>query len=392
MNKKSIPVRILTALCGVTLLALAAGVVAEGFFGIPVTAAAGKVLASRQVLAVLVKLLGVLALAVLAVAAMICALPCRKPKQTDSIMQKGDHGTFGITVNAIKKMVLACAAKHPEIIQTDVSVREVREGIVILMNVEQAGGVSIPLSIDLLQKQVSQYVKGRTGLDVAEVRVMVDNVSDDHVSSEFEVEDTVVRTANVVRTEDRVQEASEPGDQLMALQHLAQITQQIPAEEPEAPATTPMEQLEAAVSASEQLDEILPVPQVDPEVYAEEEKPLHQRVFGAEEEPVTVAMPPEMQPEVHTEPAEEPVTEPEAEEAAEPEAEETPADEMPEEDWTAPSMQAAADAVLTGDAEPVSEETAEADESEAELVENVEPEAETIEKDEEKPVEEQSAP
>lgn len=385
MKKKSIPVRILTALGGVALLALAACVVAEGFFGVQLTAAAGSLLASKQIVAVLVKILGTLALLTLAVAAVICALPGRKPRQTDSIMQKGDHGTFGITVNAIKKMVLACAAKHPEIIQTDVSVREVREGIVILMNVEQAGGVSIPLSIDLLQKQVSQYVKGRTGLDVAEVRVMVDNVSDDHVASEFEVEDLVVRSGSVVRTEDHGAENSEVPDTMATLQQIAEITQQTQVEEPAVePVQPPMplQKLEAAVTASERLDDILqPMPAEPAADFVEEEKPLHQRVFGAGEEPITVAMPPEMQHEPQAVNVVETADAPEHAESEKP-AEEpaAPQEETPEEDWTAPSMQAAADAVLTGNLDaPEEPESKEA------------PEADQAEEDEEKPEETQPA-
>lgn len=355
--KKNIPVRILTALGGLLLLALAAAVVAEGFFRVPVTATVGAFMASRRVLAVLLKIVSTLALLILAGAAIICALPRRKPAQATSIMQKSDHGAFGITINAIEKMVLACAKKHPEIIRTDVSVREIREGIVILMNVEQAGGVSIPLSISLLQKQVSEYVKGRTGLEVMEVRVMVDNASDDHVASEFEVNDPVDRSAGA-RTEER-----EP--MVEVLRQIAEMTQQAPAEEHTEPEAAPIE-LDEVASASEQLDEIVPVQQAEPEVFADEEKPLHQRVFGAEEEPITVAMPPEMQP---AEPAEETVSEPEVQETAAPEAaaEEpvAPVVETPEEDWTAPVMQEAAEAVLTSGTEAPAETVSE-DETAAE--------------------------
>lgn len=387
MKKKSMPVRILTALGGLALLALAAGVVAEGFFGVQITPAAGQLLASTKVVPVLVKILLALALLALAVAAVICALPCRKPKQADSIMQKGDHGTFGITVKAIEKMVLACAAKHPEIIRTEVSVREVREGLLLLLNVEQAGGVSIPLSIDLLQKQVSQYVKGRTGLDVTEVRVMVDNLSDDHVASEFEVEDLVIRSGNVVRTEDHGAENADAADQMATLQQIAEITQQTPAEEPAVePVQPPMppQELEAAVTASERLDDFLkPLPREPQADFEEDEKPLHQRVFAAEEEPITVAMPPAMQGEPAIAEVIETADEPEAESDGADAAAEAPAEaaeETPEEDWTAPSMQAAADAVLTGDLEA-------AEQSANEQA----PEAVTAEEDEEKPEETQPA-
>lgn len=364
--KHSIPVRILAALGGLVLLAASAGVVAEGFFGVPVLTTISGVLASQEAWAVLVKIVGALILAVLAMMAVTCALPGKAPKQSGSIMQKGENGPIGITVEAIRKMALACAQKHPEITHADVDVREVRDGIVILMDVTQVGGVSIPLSVARLQKQIRQYVNDRTGLDVTEVRVMVDNKSDDHVASEFEVEDWVMPSAPV-KTEDYAQSGSAPEEPLAEqLRQIAEITTQTvqaeptPAEEepsrPETPVVPPQTQ---------NLDELLAdEPQKVPELIDEAEKPLHQRVFGAEEMPLTVPMPPEME-------AEQTSDEPEAAPAQpESEAAEAPAAPQAQEDWTDPSMQAAAEEVLASSAETPAEETGapagEADEAPAE--------------------------
>lgn len=372
--KHSIPVRILAALGGLVLLAASAGVVAEGFFGVPVLTTISGVLASQEAWAVLVKIVGALALAVLAVMAVTCALPGKAPKQSGSIMQKGENGPIGITVEAIRKMALACAQKHPEITHADVDVREVRDGIVILMDVTQVGGVSIPLSVARLQKQIRQYVNDRTGLDVTEVRVMVDNKSDDHVASEFEVEDRVMPSVPV-KTEDYAQSGSVPEEPLAEqLRQIAEITTQTvqaeptPAEEepsrPEAPVVPPQTQ---------DLDELLAdEPQKVPELIDEAEKPLHQRVFGAEEMPLTVPMPPEMEAEQASEQPEAAPAQPETEASDESrtEAAEAPAAPQAQEDWTDPSMQAAAEEVLASSAETPAEESGapagEADEAPAE--------------------------
>ncbi|MBR3763872.1 MAG: hypothetical protein IKK57_04875 [Clostridia bacterium] len=355
---KSIPVRILTAAGGLVLLGLAALMVAEGFFHVPLTARLTAFLAADGALAVLCRIVAGLALVVLAGCCVVCALPSRQPKQTGSIMQKGADGSFGITVGAIEKMVLACAAKHPEILHADVDVRQVREGVVLLMNVQQVGGVSIPLSIARLQKQVREYVAARTGLDVAEVRVMVDNADDNHVASEFTVEDRVVPSAPV-HTEDYTP-ATAVGTAVPVVEKLAQIaeitSQPIPVE------TAGEEDASAAVTALPaepvDLDKLLPIPEAPPELVDMDERPLHQRVFGAEEMPQMVPVPPEMamaRPE-----EDEPVAAPDAgdaeaegtESSAEPAAEEAPAQpvqEPVEEDWTEPALQAAADEVLSGD-------------------------------------------
>lgn len=369
--KKSIPVRVLTALGGLTLLALAAGAVAEGFFRVPVTAALGGLLAAGGALAVLGRIVAALALTALAAAAVVCALPARQPRQTGSIMQKGENGAIGITVKAIEKMVLACAEKHAEITSAEVDVREVREGIVILMNVEQVGGVSIPLSVARLQKQVRQYVNGRTGLDVVEVRVMVDNQSDAHVASEFEVEDTVVPSAPV-HAGDYAPHSAAPLEQPLAeqLRQIAEITQHTLEEAVHEPEPDPISGLPIPQAEETDLDALLQEAEVAPEIIDDEEKPLHQRVFGAEEMPLTVPMPPEMTAEPA---AEEPAVEEPAVEAAQETAEAQPFHpEEAAEDWTDPSLQAAAEEVLTGDAqedpaeaaeEPAAEESADAEES-----------------------------
>ena len=363
MNR-SIPVRILTALSGLLLLGLAATVAAEGFFGVPVTAQLTAFLAAGGALAVMCRIVAALALMALAGCCVACALPARQPKQTGSIMQKGANGPFGITVGAIEKMVLACAAKHPEITRTEVDVREVRDGVVLLLNVQQVGGVSIPLSISRLQKQVREYVSARTGLDVAEVRVMVDNADDVHVASEFEVEDSVVPSAPV-RTEEFVPAAPAVTVPPVAekLAQIAEITSQpLPPEIAESEHAA--EALPELPRETVDLDKLLPVTEAAPEMIDEDERPLHQRVFGAEEMPQMVPMPPEMTLPQPAPAAEAPALP--AQDADAPEAPETlpAAAAEPEEDWTDPALQAAAEEVLSGEASP--EEAPEKAEAEAE--------------------------
>lgn len=335
--KKSVPVRILTAAAGVLLLAGCGCAAAEAFFGVPVTAAVGGFLTAGNALAMLGKLTALAVTAVLAAAAIICALPGRKPKQRDYVMQKGENGPIGISVRAIEKQVRACVAKHDVIADAEISVREARDGIIILLNVDQVSGVSIPLSVGLLQKQIRQYVTGCTGVDVQEVRVMVENNTENQVASAFAVEDAVCppvpRAVEEFHAER--QATAEP----------TAAAQETPAPAPEA----------AAEPAPVAIPVQLPVAAEQPEEAAEEdERPLHQRVFGAEELPATVPVPPEMTAEPPVEAAAVPESEPaEAEIPAAQEAEAAEPSDA-EEDWSEPLLQAAAEAVLAeGSAEPV---------------------------------------
>lgn len=327
--KKSVPVRLLTAAAGLLLLVSGGCIAAEAFFGVPLSAKVGGFLAAGDALAVLGKLVTLAALAVLAVAAIICALPGRKPKQCDYVMQKGENGPIGISVRAIEKQVRACVAKHDVIADAEVSVREARDGIVILLNVDQVSGVSIPLSVGLLQKQIRQYVTGCTGVDVQEVRVMVENNTESRVASAFAVEDAVCPPVP------RMMEEFQPERQMAA--------EPVPAE-PEIPETVPEPKPEPApqpapVVIPVELPAVAEQPaEMEPE---EDERPLHQRVFGAEELPAMVPVPPEMAVEPRPEAAEETVEEEVPEEPAV-QAEEAET----EDDWSEPLLQAAAEAVL----------------------------------------------
>lgn len=326
--RKSIWIRVLAVLGGVVLLVLAACVAAEGFFGVPViTSLLGGLLASGQVLAVLGKLLLTLGLIVLAGAVVICAMPCKPREQDGFIMQRGENGAIGISVKAIEKQVRSCIARHDVIADAEVSIRECRDGMIILLNVDQVAGVNIPLSVGMLQKQIKQYVTGCTGVDVHEVRVMVEN-----------------NTTNVVASPYAVQES--------------EYVPTRPAEEPAEAEAAPAEAEEAPVQAAPVaaapviLPEIPPMPAAPAADEEDDERPLHQRLFGAEEQPVFVPAPPEMiaEPEENEEPEAE-TAEEEAPAAAE--AEE-PADEEIELD--AAQAGAAYSEELWADEEPAAEE------------------------------------
>ncbi len=290
--KKSVLIRVLAALGGVTLLAAAACVATEGFFGVPVTAMLGGLLSSGHVLAVLAKLLLLIGLLVLAGAVIVCAVP-RKPKEQDGfIMQKGENGAIGISVKAIEKQVRACVARYDVIAGAEVSIRECRDGLIILLNVDQVAGVNIPLSVGMMQKQIKQYVSGCTGVDVHEVRVMVEN-----------------NTTNVVASPFAVQEAEyvpgRPAEESAAEEPVQPAAEEAPVQAAPAPA--------APVAAPVILPEIPPMPAAPVTDMEDDERPLHQRPFGAEEQPVFVPAPPEMIAEpVEEETAPEAAEEPEA--------------------------------------------------------------------------------
>lgn len=327
--KKSIRERILIGVVGALLIASAGVLLAEAFLGVPATAVLGELLASRQAVTVLATLLMALALILLGVGCFLTLVPRKSAaRRSGFVMQKTENGAIGISVRSIEGLVQTCVEKHDMIDRADISVAESRDGIIVLIDVDQAAGVNIPLAVGVLQKQVRQYVTACTGVEVQEVRVMVENNDNTAVESPYAVQDTVTVPPAVLaqKKEAAVQAApvqpavqAEPAPETVAAEPQAVIP----------PVVIPA----MAVLVEEE----------------EDERPLHQRLFGAEDEPVFVPAPPEMTAAEHVEEA--PAEETPAEEVAVPE-EEIPAaeaeTEAPAEESEAP---AEAEAIAGDDAE-----------------------------------------
>lgn len=235
-----------------------------------------------------------LAAAVLAlVLALMClwrVFPHRTASQRGYVMQKNENGSIGVSIRAIEGLIRTCIDKHEAIAKADITVEECRDGIAIGLHIIQAAGVNIPLSVGALQKQIKQYVTACTGVDVYKIRVMVENDESIPVASTYAVQDvTPLPTAAEATEQPMVTPAAQPVA--------------IPATEPEQLPKVP---------------ETLVSPEED-----EDDRPLHQRLFGTPEQPAFVPAPPE----VTEAPKEEEDEAEDAPEAAESEAEETVAAE-----------------------------------------------------------------
>ena len=333
--KKSLLVRIMSALGSMVLWALGVLALAETFFHVPVTGWIGSVLGARTPVMVLVTLLAAIVLFGLGLCGLLMLSTKRAVKRTGFVMQKGENGMIGVSVKSIEGLVQTCVKQHDVIERAEISVVERRDGIVILLNVQEAAGVNIPLAVGALQKQVKQYVSTCTGVDVHEVRVLVENTENDAAESPYVVEKPVVlttaATAAAMHHEDPVvtevaEEASvaeaSPLEEAPVAEELS-ATEEVSAEEgpvqeeillqeeliPEAEENPVVEA--PVVSVAPVMPVIPPMPELPEE---EDDRPLHQRLFGAEEQPVFVPMPPEMviEPQVEEipeEPAEEAVEE-----------------------------------------------------------------------------------
>jgi len=301
MNK-SVWTRVLAAIGGTVLWVSGLCALAETFFRAPVTAALGRLLGAGTPLAVLATLLLAIALCVCGTCCLMMLSPKRAVKRTGFVMQKSENGVIGVSVKSIEGLVQSCVRQHAVIAGAEVSVVERKDGIVILLNIQEAAGVNIPLAVGALQKQVKQYVTDCTGVDVREVRVLVDNTEDEAPQSPYAVKNPVVPGAACVPAVEAAVPPVIPEEEYEEYLPVEEVAEEA-AEEPAPVVAAPVMPVGPAVP---------PMPEMPEE---EDDRPLHQRLFGTEEQPVIVPAPPEM-----LEPEEE-VIEEIAEEAEEPAAE-----------------------------------------------------------------------
>ena len=107
-------------------------------------------------------------------------LPRRYAMQRkDYVVQRTDTGELRIAVKAIENLVEKCIDLHEEIQLISMSIMSAREGVVVELNISLANNISIPLAVASLQKQIKQYLVAASGIEVREVRVIVESTKDE---------------------------------------------------------------------------------------------------------------------------------------------------------------------------------------------------------------------
>ena len=102
------------------------------------------------------------------------ALLFRSSKEKGFILQHTEYGDLSISMSAMENMVKKCVDTHEELRVSGTRIHHAREGVIVNMRIALANGVNIPLTVSALQKQIKQYITSCSGVDVKEVRVMVE--------------------------------------------------------------------------------------------------------------------------------------------------------------------------------------------------------------------------
>ncbi len=192
----------------------------------------------------------VVAVALCAVGLRSFSLLFRSGKEKGFIAQHTEYGDLSISMSAMENMVKKCVDAHEELKVSATRIHHSRDGVVVSIRISLGNGVNIPLTVSALQKQIKQYITSCSGVDVKEVRVMVEtNNSLPSATCPKTTDDTLHADTDA---------AVKAGELVEGLRNAAQATatQAPEAAEPDA------------------------------------RKPLHQRLFRHEDKPQTLPPPP----------------------------------------------------------------------------------------------------
>ena len=299
--------RILVALAGIVLVAACAGLVAQVFFSVDVIGFVTQLLTAETSTKKVI--LGAIAGALLIIGLYCLLMLFRHRRRKDKfVLQKLESGDLAISLKTVETMVQRCLEQHSEIRTEGIRLENQRDGLLIRIRGTVAGGVSIPLTVDNLQKQVKRYVTACSGVEVKGIRIQIESSGEDAKDAMFAIEPPAGNllprggenpTAKPA-PEEKAEVSAEPEAEMPAEPEI-----QIPREEAAAA---------AVMTAAESME--------DP---VTEDMPIHQQLFRTQEEPCIMPLPPE-DLESETKTAEAPGDAAAPETAAEPEETETKED------------------------------------------------------------------
>ncbi len=116
------------------------------------------------------------------------ALLFRRRKEKGVVMQHTEFGDVSISMKAMENMVRKCVDAHPELNVNQTRISHSRSGVSVDIKITLMTGSNIPLTVNALQKQVKQYITSCSGVDVEEVRVMVETEAAKHLPAPEAVE------------------------------------------------------------------------------------------------------------------------------------------------------------------------------------------------------------
>ena len=252
--------RIFVAISGILLLSSCAGIVAQMFFNVDLIGLASRIFNSDTLQSRLILIGAALILLLLGLYCLLVMFRHRSRKDR-FVLQKNEGGEIAISIKALENMVQKCLDQHEELKIQNIYLENRKDGLLIRLRGISAGGVSIPLTVEALQKQVRQYVTACSGVEIKGIRVQIAASGADATDAPFAIAAPTAKPLLREPDERQIDEPETTGKE------------------------NPVD--DSVVPAAGNKQDIVPVPEED-----EDDRPLHQRLFSTKPEPCIVPEPP----------------------------------------------------------------------------------------------------
>lgn len=186
--------RLLVALAGLVLLALCAGIVAQVFCNVPVTELMSAWVSGTETTALIIYAAVALALLLVGLYCFFMLFRHKKGKR-GFVTQQAEGGELSISLKAMEALTHQCVDSHPEMKLNAMRIEPEKDGVTVKVHITLASGVSIPLAVGALQKQIRTYLTSCSGVDVKEVCVQVDTSADQAKDSPYAVQGVIAPAA-----------------------------------------------------------------------------------------------------------------------------------------------------------------------------------------------------
>ncbi len=186
--------RLLVALAGLVLLALCAGIVAQVFCNVPVTELVSAWVSGTETTALIIYAAVALALLLVGLYCFFMLFRHKKGKR-GFVTQQAEGGELSISLKAMEALTHQCVDSHPEMKLNAMRIEPEKDGVTVKVHITLASGVSIPLAVGALQKQIRTYLTSCSGVDVKEVCVQVDTSADQAKDSPYAVQGVIAPAA-----------------------------------------------------------------------------------------------------------------------------------------------------------------------------------------------------
>lgn len=290
--------RIICGLVGLLLLAFCASVVAQAAFKVPVFSIVDRYLSSGGIMPTVILIISAVILFVLGVYCFLLLFRHRGRKGMFAV-QKMEGGELSISVHVLNTLVMKCVESHPEIKVNSLYIENTKDGLIIVIRGTASAGVSIPLTVDVIQQQIRQYLTSCTGIPIKEIITEIQSTANEIEDASFPVEkpkqiSSPAETGNKAVEIDKFDNPDIAGssersenNNLFVPQHDIESVQRAVAEVQQTVADQPEKKTE--VFSTETPQTSIPAPVADDE--ADDERPLHQRLFTHTTEPCVIPEP-----------------------------------------------------------------------------------------------------